>query len=439
MLAAAAGGLILLGNVYQKGFSCLGKSKMLWVGIGFVFLSLLGLVNSPEKFYSLKQLAVLIVLIVLGIFFELNIKQFGRAIYLGLAMGLAVSSMAAIYQNVAFEFGWPHFETMAALPNAFFPEADWLGMYLALGLLPFLVALTSNIKIGLPKTFQNKYWLYILSLLTITALIITVARASWLALIAEIGIILTLPALTNIVMSAKAKIQEKFGGLPDSLSAGRQAAPRGSGKKIYKQFLVSLAYFASLIFVSLFLINLFHLTRFDIPDRFRSIFFREHIITVAENPDTGESFKIDLEEIEKYRSQGYLIKKNFVTDENVASRGERATSAWGTIKSHPIIGNGLGITLINTNFKHNANNLFLEWWASAGIGGLVLILALLIYLIYRGIILSKTAFASAALVLTGTAGFIIINLFNSSIFLAFAWFYLAWLSSHTTYNMEHTT
>jgi hypothetical protein len=36
---------------------------------------------------------------------------------------------------------------------------------------------------------------------------------------------------------------------------------------------------------------------------------------------------------------------------------------------------------------------------------------------------------SAIIILAGTAGFIIVNLFNASIFLAFAWFYLAWLLS----------
>ena len=106
---------------------------------------------------------------------------------------------------------------------------------------------------------------------------------------------------------------------------------------------------------------------------------------------------------------------------------QKFTSAWDTIKKHPYLGSGMGITLINTNFSHNANNLFLEWWASAGIGGVGIIAALVLYLFTKGFLSLNKNLPKTALVLAGTFGFVIVNLFNASIFLAFAWFYLAWL------------
>ncbi|MBM3256296.1 MAG: hypothetical protein FJZ04_02410 [Candidatus Moranbacteria bacterium] len=408
MLSAIMAGLLLLGGLLRKGFNWLGKSKIFWLGVGLTLFSLLGIVNSPEKIYSLKQLAVLAALVVLGIFFEFNVRKFSREIYLGLAIGLLVNSIAAIYQNIAFENGWLHFEIMAARPNAFFPEADWLGMYLALGLVPFLAALANGKNASLPEILKNNYLLYAFSLLAITALIITVARASWLALLVEMGIIIAISVYSNIK------------------TYGLRLTAYG--------FLKKSAIFTSLIITSLIFINIFNLSRFNIPDRFRSIFFREHVITVAENPNTGESFKINLEEIELYREQGYIVKENYVADENILSRKGRACGAWDIIKEHPILGSGLGATMIATNYEHNANNLFLEWWASAGLGGIVLIIGLIVYQVVKGVQLLKNNSHKATLVIAGTAGFVVVNLFNASIFLAFAWFYLVWLLSITKHR-----
>ncbi|MFH1182809.1 MAG: hypothetical protein V1690_00925 [Candidatus Moraniibacteriota bacterium] len=438
MLSTLAAGLILFWNVYKSGFAWIRQSKIFLFGLGLILFSILGLMNSPQAGYSLKQIAVLAVLIILGIFFEIFGKKKLKIIYSALAGGLLVSAAFGIYQNITFEFGWLHFEVMAARPNAFFPEADWLGLFLVLGLVPFLVWVGKDRqKSKLPKILKNKYLFYaFLTIITVT-IILTVARASWLALLAEMGVIVMMLAYAVVIPSDSA------GGVEEPLKQ-TERDPRLTGGQASTKFTLSEAeglgmtnvsilirtiiVFFSLIFISLALINLFHLSRFNIPDRFRSIFFREHIITVAENPATGENFKINLEEIEKYRTQGYLIKENYITDENVISREEKVASTWDIIKNHPVLGSGLGITLINTNYQHNANNLFLEWWASAGLGGLALIVGLLVYLLVKGFMLLKSNPQSATVILAGTAGFIIANLFNAAIFLAFAWFYLALLA-----------
>jgi len=450
MLAVIASGLILLWDLYKKGFTWLKQSKILWLGAGLVFFSGLGILNSPQKVFSAKQLIILIALVILGVFLELNIKKYRRFVYFGLIAGILINSLYAIYQNVAFNFGWPNFEIMAARPNGFFPEPDWLGIYLALGLAPFLVSLSFNLPLSPllakegKKSLSSPYkeevspWrgrgllIYIFTLLALTALTITVARASWLALIAEMGIILLTSVYFTFVIPSKSAL---VGRVEKSLKQTKRDPSTALGMTIKPGLFKTTLIFISLVLISLIAINLFHLSRFNIPDRFRSIFFREHVITVAENPATGESLKINLEEIEQYRAQGYRIKENYVGDENVASREEKFTGAWEIIRQHFVLGSGLGITLIATNYEHNANNLFLEWWASAGIGGLLMIAGILLYLLGKGLLLLKTKPVEAALVLAGTAGFIIVNLFNASIFLAFAWFYLAWLLVNS--NIEY--
>lgn len=409
MLAALAAGILLIIDFYKKGFSWLKQSKMFWLGMCLIFFSLISLINSPLKSFSTKQLLVLIVLAALGTFFEKNIKKYSSLAFWGIALGLFLNSLYAIYQNIAFNNGWPNFEVMAARPNGFFPEPDWLGFYLALGIIPFLVWTGKDLsKSNLPKELKNKFVFYPFLIVILTALIITVARASWLAVIAEMGIITVIVAL-------------KFIG-HWTLGTKKYNFPALSSR-----FFKLAGIFILLIFIPLLLISLFHLSRFDIPDRFRSIFFKEHVITVAVNPNTGEKLKIDLEAIDYYQKQGYQIQEDYVGDENVASREEKFTGAWDTIKSHPLLGSGLGITLINTNYEHNANNLFLEWWASAGIGALLTIISLIVYLLLKGLSFLKNNPEKAALILAGTIGFVILNTFNASIFLAFAWFYLAWL------------
>jgi len=412
MLAVVAGGVLLLRDLYRKGFSWLKKSKIFWLGLGLALFSALGMLSSPLPLFSTKQLAILLMLVVLGVFFELNIKRYRKEALWGLFVGITLSSLYALYQNVAFDLGWPNFETMAARPNGFFPEPDWLGMYLALGLVPFLTNASSDRpekKDELSKLLRNNYAFYLYLAIVVTAIIITVARASWLALIAELVIITFLYGYNYCRNRAiPCTEQDEF------------------------LFLKKGIYFTSVIVLSLFLINVLHLSRFNISDRFRSIFFKEHVITVAIRPQTGEKLKIDLEEKEAYRNRGYQIQEEYVGDENVASREEKAVSTWNTIKKHPLLGSGLGITLINTNYQHNANNLFLEWWASAGMGGLMLVIGMMLYLLINGLrkVGPNSKFepaGKAMFVLAGTAGFIIVNMFNASIMLAFAWFYFALL------------
>lgn len=408
MLSALAGGLILVWDLYHEGWGWLKKSKLFWLGVGLLFFSGLGLFNSPLKGYSLKQLVILAAIIILAVFFEKYLRKYNREVIIGLVIGISVSSFYAIYQNIAFNFGWPSFEIMEARPNGFFPEPDWLGIYLALGLVPFLALFGEDKK---NKSFQRKLWIYCFLTLGVLVLIITVARASWLALIAEIGV----ASLTLTYIKSK-KLQDMgFGLVKNGLT------------------------FISLIVLSLIIVNLFHLSRFNITDRFRSIFFKEHIITEAFNSSAGEKIKINLEEIEVYRAQGYQIQENYVGDENVASREEKFASTWDIIKAHPLLGSGLGITLINTNYQHNANNLYLEWWASAGLGGLILIVGFLVCLIVKGLALLRDKDPRAVIVLAGTIGFGIVNIFNAANFLAFAWFYLAYLATLIQNPVEKST
>lgn len=394
-------GLILVFEIFKKDFSILKNLKSFFIACALVFFSLLAFLNSPLPFFAFSQFLVLVLLLIFLVFFEKYSEKFKKSITEGVVLGVFLTSILAIAQNAAFNLGLPNFEFMDARPNVFFPEPDWLGFYLALSL---LFIFYKKEKKELPKAIKGELCFTLFFLLSFIALIITVARASWLAFASGMFVFI-------FIVSFSEYLKNK------------------NWRSFFKDFFKRSGYLLSVFVFSVLLIQIFNLTRFNLKDRVRSIFFGEHIVTVAVDQKTKESFKIDLEEKQKYLAQGYLIQEKYVEDENVLSRGEKAESALDVIKKHPLLGSGLGIMLIVTNYEHNANNLFLEWWASSGIGAFLLLIALVLFLIFRGLSFLKTDSAKAAFLLSGVVGFVFLNLFNASIFLAFAWFFLGLLLS----------
>lgn len=403
--------LLLLVEIFKQGFSLILRSRIFYLGVLIIVSALLALLNSPQPLFSANQILVLAVLMPLAVFWEINLPSLKKEGYSALATGMLFSCVYAIYQNWAFDRGWPHFEVMAARPNALFYEPDWLGFYLALGLMPFLHVLIFKKTLGAEFSFfKHRIYLLIFNIFVLVGLLLTAARSGWLAAIAGF---MVMAAIYFLVRIRKSK--------SDYLAAVR--LPFLSAIKLL--IMVGAAY--SLVFV-------FGLSRFDLPDRFRSIFFREHVITLALNEANGEKIKINLEEREDYAKRGYKIIEEYIKDENVSSREEKAANNVDIIKKHPILGSGPGINQILTNYEHNANNLFLEWWSGWGLLSLIGFVGFLLCLTRSLWTKESTGEKKLPLVLGGLAAFAVVNLFNASNLLAFAWFYLAWLSSMVDFS-----
>lgn len=411
MIFSLVAALILLAEIIKGNFSLIRRSRIFYLGALMIFSALLALLNSPQPLFSANQILVLAMLIPLAIFWEINLPSLKKEGYSALATGMFFSCVYAIYQNLAFDRGWAHFEVMAARPNALFYEPDWLGFYLALGLIPFLHALIFKKTLGAEFSFfKHRIYLLIFNIFILVGILLTAARSAWLAAIAGL---LAMTAIYFLIGARKPK-------------SNYFAAMRLSFLAVINFFiLVGAAY--SLVFV-------FGLSRFDLPDRFRSIFFREHVITMALNELSGEKIKINLEEKEDYINRGYKIIEEYIKDENVSSREEKAASNIEIIQKHPFLGSGPGINQILTNYEHNANNLFLEWWSGWGILALTSFLGFLLCLTRPIWTEDSGGRKSLPLVLGGLAAFVVVNLFNASNLLAFAWFYLAWLSSMVDFS-----
>ena len=370
--------------------------------------SLLGVLNASDKVYSLKQTAVLAVCLLMATAIYLWVNMIKRGVSRGTHIVLASSlpvAIFAIYQNIAHERGWQSFEVMAARPNSTFYEPDWLGMYqvfvlaLLFGWYSFRSsrANTNGLieRLGLPA----------LIVLHFIVLVITVARASWLGAAASLAVALAAVAAATIVNKKRLLIFKKVGA--------------------------AALFFAGYAALAVLLINTFKLTRFNLVDRAASIYRGEHIVTIAEGGDPREKIKINLEEIEAYRNRGYDIYEEYVSDVNVDARYQAFSSMREIALEHPLLGQGQGSVLARTSFVDNANNIFYEWWISAGLLGLLGFVGLLVWPVWRSCRLliakenlSRMEAGLAISTIAGIAGLAVANVFNAGIFFAPLWVFL---------------
>lgn len=396
------------------------EKKWSWfvVLLPLLFLgSITGLVNADVFSFSLKQTAVLAVclLIALLVYWEASKgKEEGWRIINVLAFSSVPVNLFAVYQNVAHEFGWPSFEAMTARPNGFFYEPDWLGMYAV-----FLMATVFFYLLAGKASRRALAGYYLILLLNAVVLVITVARASWLAMLASIlaaaGFMLILFLLRLADKKDIFRLAFHFGGL------------------------------IIVLLISILAVNALHLTRFNLKDRVESIYKEEHIITVAENDSTREKIKIDLEEIEFYKSQGWRVYEEKVSDENVDARYAAFTSNREIGLEHPILGQGQGSVLAKKNYIDNANNIFYEWWISAGLIGIfsfVLLLLTPLYGVFRAFLSGKKVTREQAgryvMILMGVISIVVTNIFNSGVFFVPMWILLGIIYGSASSHEDRT-
>ncbi|MBD3244626.1 MAG: hypothetical protein GF335_01385 [Candidatus Moranbacteria bacterium] len=374
-----------------------------------IISSIIAIANSPDPLFSAKQTVALIfsIAICYVTYYWIRVKKYGqKQVLLAFIYSSIPVCVLAIYQNLAQELGFKSFQIMTARPNAAFFEPDWLGIYtvLIIGFIfPLLFLKLYKKKLRFDKEFAK---ITALSLLNLIVLIISVARASWVALIAGIIIIFSWIALLKL--------------------SGR------IGSKIFKKFSLTIILFAGLFIVSIILIKSLSLSRFNLWDRFESIYKGQHIITMAEKD--GVNKKIDLEEIEKYKAMGYRIYEDKTKDENIQSRFRAYDTNLELVKENWLLGRGQGSIMVKRDYLHNANNIFFEWWISSGLLGLtafILMLAAPLIKILKTLKNKKKLGANTLFyqftVLLGIGAIIITNLFNSAIFFIPMWIYIGFI------------
>lgn len=399
------------------------------------FLSLIGAQN---KLLSLK-LAIIFTSFVMLYFLTRNYIQNIQDIKKILPFFLSSAIIVVLYgiwQNIIFLRGLVSFETMPGRPNATFTEADWLGIFLVL-ILAMVYSLIfyfhkrrdsikskiSNSKFLIPNSF-----LYLLLTVCYILLILTVSRSAWLSVlimtIIFIGIFFSDLNMRNW--------------------------------KWKSTFYLKLKIVASLI-LSVAIIYVFHLTNFQLFNRVQSAGSGLQEITVAcKNEQDAQQLRqlqhlkqleqlehfgcrhINLEDIKNEKAAGNIVTTVYRQDPNIAIRGQIYQKSWQEIKNHSILGIGWGsIRLIFGQDKQghsfNSSNIFLQAWLGSGIIGILSLLVLLFYLLYKAI---KSYYFTKELpvkslnlfIILSWFGIVIANFFNAGIFLGFFWIWLGMIN-----------
>ncbi|EKE25000.1 MAG: hypothetical protein ACD_5C00331G0001 [uncultured bacterium] len=322
---------------------------------------------------------------------------------------------------------------MPGRPNGTFTEPDWFGIYLVF-LLSIIFTIIyfeskktriSNFQFPISNEFpifkfliSNKINYVILTIVFVT-LILTVSRSAWLgAAFVVIGF------LKIILTNGQIKIS----------------------KWNWRGFHYHISVIALVVGVSLLIST--QLTNFQIFKRAQSTGGLQKITVscerrtslntesvignVSELSQYGCKF-INLEEIEKEKSQGFNVFEIKRPDPTVGIRAQIYAKSIEQIKNNAIFGIGWGsisdiLGKDENGIGLNASNIFLETWLGSGVIGFLSLFVLFSYILIKSLVQylsrhfeDKTPAVFASL---GLFALVIPNLFNSGIFLGFLWIYI---------------
>jgi len=412
------------------------------------FLSLIGAQN---KLLSLKLSIIFTSFVILYFLtrnYVQNIQDIKKILPFFLSSAIIVV-LYGIWQNIIFLRGLVSFETIRGRPNATFTEADWLGIFLVL-ILAMVYSLIfyfykrrdhikskiSNFQFLIFNKFPNSKFqipnsfLYLLLTICYMLLILTVSRSAWLSVL-----------IITIIF---------IGVFFSDLSSHNW--------KWKSTFYLKLKILASLI-LSVAIIYVFHLTNFQLFNRIQSTGSGLQEITVAcKNEQGAQQLRqlqplkqleqlqhfgcrhINLEDIKNEKAAGNIIITVYRQDPNIAIRSQIYQRSWQEIKNHSILGIGWGsMRLVFGQDKHghsfNSSNIFLQTWLGSGIIGILSLVILLFYLLYKAI---KNYYFAKELpvkswnlfIILSWFGIVTANLFNAGIFLGFFWIWLGMINAN---------
>jgi hypothetical protein len=413
----------------RLNFSFPRWKKIDWAFAIFAAAGFISCLFAEDKGIAFKQSAIaatFVAIYFLARLFIQNINDLKKIIPFFLSSS-AVVVLYGIWQNWRFARGAAHFEAMPGRPNATFPEADWLGIFLVL-LLAVLYAVVykiTNYQFPITNKMSNVkcqmsvvgYWLLIVGYFVL--LILTVSRSAWLGVLA-VSILYLAFSIKHFVFEQK--------NLP-------------ALRRIW-------ALIISAGFLSIAVVYIFNLTSFQLVNRFQSAGTGLQKITVSCKEDIALPEKINyseelirygcrhinLEEIKLEEMRGYYIKEIYRDDPNIMARKEIYEKSLSEIKKHPVWGIGWGnigkvLGKDGLGNYHNASNIFLETWLGSGILGLLAFAAVWVYVIAKGF---KLSFKKNQLfLLLAGAALLVPNFFNAGVFMGVLWLFFAAAGAET--------
>lgn len=286
--------------------------------------------------------------------------------------------LIGLYEAIAFQLGWNSFQVFPGRVDALLPEPNWFGMWLSV---VYAIALPLAF---VARGFKQQFLLWFLLLGVVLMSILSVTRASWVAII----------IITAIYILYQAIFVRKY---------------------------IKLLNFAIVLFAVSFGaagMSQLGLTDFNLKDRLTSIFSQETSYYYEIDEKTGE--RKEIADITKVKDKDSIeVKKE--ADVNVISRQDGYINAGVIIYSNVFTGVGLAGYENIVGDGYNTNNILLAVAVAGGIFAIALFLSFLYIITKQGFIIIKSEPVLGTVLLGSMLAILITGMFNDNFLMGFTW------------------
>lgn len=349
----------------------------------WVIILIGGIINGGDLKTTIVRNIVLLgyILVFYTIYKYLNTRERLYKAFNLIFLSTGVLILIALYEAIAFQLGWNSFQIFPGRVDALLPEPNWFGMWLA------VVYAISLPLAFVAKEFKQQFSIWTLILGIILMSILSVTRASWLAII----------MITAIYLVYQIIFVRKY---------------------------IKLFNFAIVLFAVVFGaagMSQLGLTDFNLKDRFTSIISQETTYYYEIDSKTGEKKVMgDINDIKN--KDNLLIEKK--ADINVMSRKDGYINAGVIIYRYIFTGVGLAGYESMVGKGYNTNNILLAVAVAGGIFAISLFLSFLYIITKQGFLIIKNEPTLATILFGSMLATLITGMFNDNLLMGFTWLIL---------------
>jgi len=283
-----------------------------------------------------------------------------------------------LYEAIAFQLDWNSFQTFPGRVDSLLPEPNWFGMWLA------IVYAMAVPLVFVAKHFREQFALWSLILGIVLMSILSVTRASWLAII----------VITAIYLIYQIVFVRKY-------------------IKLFKFIIV----LSAVTFGAAGMSQL-GLTDFNLRDRFTSIISQNTTYYYEIDEKSGE--KKEVIDINTVKDKNKIIIEQ-QSDVNVISRRDGYINAGVLIYKNIFTGIGLAGYENIVGKGNNTNNILLAVAVAGGIFAISLFLSFLYIITKQGFIIIKKEPTLATILFCSMLAVLITGMFNDNFLMGFIW------------------
>jgi hypothetical protein len=353
---------------------------LLLLSIIWLIILVGGIVNGGDiKTTIIRNIVLLGYIMVFYIIYKyINTRERLYKVFNIIFISTGVLILIGLYEAIAFQLGWNSFQVFPGRVDGLLPEPNWFGMWLAIAY-----------AIAIPLAFVAKYfkeqlalWSLILGIVLMS--ILSVTRASWLAIIVITAIYL----IYHIIFVRK-----------------------------YIKLFNFIIVLSAVTFGAAGMSQL-GLTDFNLKDRFTSIINQQTSYYYEIDEETGE--KKEVLDINQVKDKDKIITET-QPDINVLSRRDGYINAGVLIYRNIFTGIGLAGYENIVGKGNNTNNILLAVAVAGGIFAISLFLSFLYIITKQGFIIIKNDSTLAIILFGSMLAILTTGMFNDNFLMGFTW------------------